>query len=337
MILVKNYEKFLKTTKAKGPVSTPQIFFGKTENFHPQGLFSEELFGIDGSRERGHSFSWIELNAPIIHPSIYDILKKRIFMKINLLLSGELTFSIAPNGALVEDPEGEIDGLLAFYKNIDKIRFHEDEPPKQDKKKPKNIIIDGVGSFDLLKDSEDETEEDFIETDRNKIIKMLYNRIADKTFFMDKLIVISPTYRNITKDPTTEDWIVDDISKHYQKIIMASTQIKNVHGSLFNALSFRLQMLVRDLYDTAKSNLGQKGGFIRENMLGKRVDYSSRAVIAPGPEIDVGYVGLPFRLCCMLFEPFLVYGLLNSPYSKQIPKEFHIAVKEFLNKETFIT
>lgn len=318
MILIKNYEKFLKTVKAQGPITTPQIFFGKTESFHPQGLFSEDIFGIDGSRERSNSFSWIELNAPIIHPTMHDILKKRIFMKINKLLSGEVSFSIDSNGYLIEDPNGEIDGMMSFVENIKKIRFQKTEYTKKEMEK-----MEKTGEFEN-------------ESDRDKIINNIYERIKDDTFFMRKLIVISPSSRTITKDPDTDEWIIDDLNAQYQKIITASNQIKNVHGSLFNAMAYRLQMLIRDLNDILKSYLGQKYGLIRNNMLGKRADFSARAVIVPNPNISVGYVGMPLRNACMLFEPFILHGLINSAYSKKIPDEFHIAVKEFLNKESFI-
>ena len=38
-------------------------------------------------------------------------------------------------------------------------------------------------------------------------------------------------------------------------------------------------------------------------------------------------------MACSIFSPHILYGLANSPESKNIPDEFHVAVKEFLGKE----
>ena len=69
-------------------------------------------------------------------------------------------------------------------------------------------------------------------------------------------------------------------------------------------------------------------------MLGKRVDFSARAVITPNPNMELGRVGVPFRLVCELFEPFMIYGLVNSQYSKNIPPEFYEEIQKFLGKES---
>jgi DNA-directed RNA polymerase subunit beta' len=47
-------------------------------------------------------------------------------------------------------------------------------------------------------------------------------------------------------------------------------------------------------------------------MLGKRVDFSGRAVISPGPEMKTNEAGIPLRMAVGLFEPFLMHRLLYS-------------------------
>ena len=94
-----------------------------------------------------------------------------------------------------------------------------------------------------------------------------------------------------------------------------------------------MQLLIRDIYEFTRIKTSKKEGMIRRFMLGKRVDFSARAVITPNPTLKLGTVGLPFKIACGIFEPHLIYGLINSPYSKSIPEEFHHAVKEVLGKE----
>ena len=57
------------------------------------------------------------------------------------------------------------------------------------------------------------------------------------------------------------------------------------------------------------SRLTGKQGRIRRDLLGKRVDFSGRAVIAPGPELGVGQAGIPIRMALGLFAPMVVARL----------------------------
>ena len=54
---------------------------------------------------------------------------------------------------------------------------------------------------------------------------------------------------------------------------------------------------------------GKKGRF-RENLLGKRVDYSGRSVIVVGPSLSINQCGLPREMAIELFQPFLIQTLL---------------------------
>jgi DNA-directed RNA polymerase subunit beta' len=58
-----------------------------------------------------------------------------------------------------------------------------------------------------------------------------------------------------------------------------------------------------------------KSGRFRQNLLGKRVDYSGRSVIVIGPELRVSQCGLPKKMALVLFEPFIIRRLANSACS----------------------
>ncbi len=57
-----------------------------------------------------------------------------------------------------------------------------------------------------------------------------------------------------------------------------------------------------------------KGGRFRQNLLGKRVDYSGRSVIIVGPELKFNQCGLPKEMALELFEPFIVKRLKDLGY-----------------------
>ena len=54
---------------------------------------------------------------------------------------------------------------------------------------------------------------------------------------------------------------------------------------------------------------GQAGGRFRQNLLGKRVDYSGRSVIVVGPELKLHQCGLPKAMAVELFKPFIIHEL----------------------------
>jgi DNA-directed RNA polymerase subunit beta' len=54
-----------------------------------------------------------------------------------------------------------------------------------------------------------------------------------------------------------------------------------------------------------------KQGYFRQNLLGKRVDYSGRSVIVVGPELELDECGLPKHMALELFRPFVIAGLLK--------------------------
>jgi DNA-directed RNA polymerase subunit beta' len=57
-----------------------------------------------------------------------------------------------------------------------------------------------------------------------------------------------------------------------------------------------------------------KGGRFRQNLLGKRVDYSGRSVIVIGPELKLHQCGLPKKIALVLFEPFIIRRLKELGY-----------------------
>ena len=62
---------------------------------------------------------------------------------------------------------------------------------------------------------------------------------------------------------------------------------------------------------------GKQGRF-RQNLLGKRVDYSGRSVIVVGPELRFWQCGLPKKMALELFKPFIMKKLVENGYAHNI-------------------
>jgi DNA-directed RNA polymerase subunit beta' len=58
-------------------------------------------------------------------------------------------------------------------------------------------------------------------------------------------------------------------------------------------------------------NLKSKQGLFRQNLLGKRVDYSGRSVIVVGPNLKLNQCGFPKHMALELFRPFVISKILE--------------------------
>ena len=73
----------------------------------------------------------------------------------------------------------------------------------------------------------------------------------------------------------------------------------------------------RALKSLADSLKGKQGRF-RQNLLGKRVDYSARSVIVVGPELKLHECGLPKDIALELFKPFVVCKIIERGIVKTV-------------------
>jgi DNA-directed RNA polymerase subunit beta' len=78
-------------------------------------------------------------------------------------------------------------------------------------------------------------------------------------------------------------------------------------GGTAGALTPAQRRPLKSLADYLKG----KQGYFRQNLLGKRVDYSARSVIVVGPSLELDECGLPKHMALELFRPFVIAGLLK--------------------------
>jgi len=78
-------------------------------------------------------------------------------------------------------------------------------------------------------------------------------------------------------------------------------------GAAAGALANAQRRPLKSLADYLKG----KQGYFRQNLLGKRVDYSGRSVIVVGPDLELDECGLPKHMALELFRPFVIAGLLD--------------------------
>jgi DNA-directed RNA polymerase subunit beta' len=74
-----------------------------------------------------------------------------------------------------------------------------------------------------------------------------------------------------------------------------------------------------------------KHGRFRQNLLGKRVDYSGRSVIVVGPSLKLNQCGLPYEMAIELFQPFIIRELINQGFASNMK-----LAKNFISKNELL-
>ena len=269
-----------KATAHLKPVTSTEYTIGKTNSFHPDGLFSEVIFGSKESPDRKRTFSYIELHCKVMHPSLIKPIE-RLNKKIILAITRKAAYKLDKGGMLIEDKAGEINSLNSVIKNFEKI---------------------------LSRKEEDQYRIDL----RNMVLAYHKRGLA----FIDQCLVMPAGFREADVDDIHGGLRIPAVNDYYFKIIRHSMQIQSLSvnsGPMYDILSQKMQQLIDDLYEFLISKISKKEGIVRQSILGKRSDFTGRAVITGGGgKIKVDEIGIPFKALVKLYEPFILYDLYNS-------------------------
>ena len=131
-----------------------------------------------------------------------------------------------------------------------------------------------------------------------------------------------------------------DLNDLYRRVIIRNNRLKRLMEIKAPEVILRnekrmLQEAVDSLFDNSRKgsavksesnrplkslsdSLKGKQGRFRQNLLGKRVDYSGRSVIVVGPELNMGEVGLPKQMAAELYKPFIIRKLIERGIVKTV-------------------
>ena len=137
----------------------------------------------------------------------------------------------------------------------------------------------------------------------------LYRRVINRNNRLKKLLelnapeVICRNERRMLQEAV--DALIDNSARRGQGPVMASTGQKRQ---------------LRSLADMLKGKTGR----FRQNLLGKRVDYSGRSVIVVGPTLKLHQCGLPKHMALELFKPFVIHKLVEQGLAFNIRGAGHL-------------
>ena len=132
----------------------------------------------------------------------------------------------------------------------------------------------------------------------------LYRRVINRNNRLKKLL-----------DIFAPDVILRNEKRILQEAVDALIDNSIRHGNAaYSAMGQAQRRPLKSLSDYLKS----KQGYFRQNLLGKRVDYSGRSVIVIGPDLLLDQCGLPKHMALELFRPFVIAELLKQELAYNI-------------------
>ena len=334
--------------KIFGPSKDWECHCGKYKKIRYKGVICDrcgvEVTKANVRRERmGH----IELAAPVSHIWYFKGIPSRMGLILDLsprVLEKVLYFA---NYIVLDPGNSNLD-----YKQVLTEREYQDARENQDVKfrvgMGAEAIKELLQAIDLEKESAELKEELQTSTGqkRARIIKRLevveaFRESDNKPewMIMDAIPVIPPDLRPMVQLDGGR-FATSDLNDLYRRIINRNNRLKRLLELGAPDIIVRnekrmLQEAVDALIDNGRRGrpvtgpgnralkslsdmLKGKSGRFRQNLLGKRVDYSGRSVIVVGPELKIYQCGLPKEMAIELFKPFVMKELVARGISQNI-------------------
>ena len=169
---------------------------------------------------------------------------------------------------------------------------------------------------------------------------LLHTKVAPEWMVLSCLPVLPPALRPMVvleQGP----FISSDLNTLYKRVITRNNRLASQKDSIYTiAYDLNLQKRLlqqsvdallangtgarpftdknRRAYKSFSDIMKGKQGRFRQNLLGKRVDYSGRAVIVVGPSLSINQCGLPREMAIELFQPFLIQKLLAKGFASSL-------------------
>ncbi len=328
-----------------GPIQDYQCLCGKYKKKKDKGTICEKC-GVEVTvkevrRERiGH----IELASPVAHIWYYKGPPSRIGLILGIP-GKEIERIVVYDKYVVLDPGDPKKTGLKYRQTLTE---EEVEKLTESGVDPGSYRL-GIGAEALKQllsevNVEEEAEElrELMQREKNQQkLKKISKRLAlikgfkesgvrPEWMVMDVIPVLPPDLRPLVKLDGGRFGNAD-LNELYKRVINRNNRLKRMIDANSPELILRnekrlLQQSVDALFDNSKlarpqtnqhrkpfkslsDNLRGKQGRFRQNLLGKRVDFSGRSVIVVGPELKIHQTGLPKKMALELFKPFIAHKL----------------------------
>ena len=332
-----------------GPVRDYECLCGKYKRMKYRGIICEKC-GVEVtlSKVRRERMGHIELAAPVAHIWFLKSLPSRIGLLVDMTLKDLERVLYFENFVVIEPGmtslvKGQLLGEEEFYDAQDE--FGDDAfEASIGAEAIKKVLVDLDLEQERVKIREDLAETGS-EAKRKKLVKRL--KLVDsfresgcrpEWMILDVVPVIPPELRPLVPLDGGR-FATSDLNDLYRRVINRNNRLKRLIELRAPDIIVRnekrmLQESVDALFDNGRRGrvisgvnkrplkslsdmLKGKQGRFRQNLLGKRVDYSGRSVIVVGPELKLHQCGLPKKMALELFKPFIyskleLYGMAST-------------------------
>ena len=326
-----------------GPEKDWECSCGKYKGIKHKGIVCDRCgVKVTHSRERRERMGHINLAAPVAHIWFFKAMPSRLGTLLAMKTT-EVEKVIYFQDYVVTDPGNPEETGLEKYQLLDeeafrnaKVRFGDRFTAEMGASAMKKLLVE----LDLGKISE-ELRQELEETRSKQRAKDIVKRLGTvealrdsknrpEWMVLDVIPVIPPDLRPLVL-LESGNFASSDLNDLYRRLINRNNRLKkfldlNAPEVIIRNEKRMLQQSVDALFDNARcrrSVLGSnnrplksltdmingKQGRFRENLLGKRVDYSARSVIVVGPELKLHQCGLPKKIALELFQPFIIRRL----------------------------
>ncbi len=325
-----------------GPVKDYECLCGKYKRLKHRGVICEKC-GVEVTltKVRRDRMGHIELASPVAHIWFLKSLPSRIGLLLDMTLR-DIERVLYFESYVVTEPGMttlEKSQILTEEEYLDALEEHGDE---FDALMGAEAVLALLKQIDLdgeVAQMREELPEIGSETKRKKITKRLKLMEAfaasgnkPEWMIMNVLPILPPDLRPLVPLDGGR-FATSDLNDLYRRVINRNNRLKRLLDLVAPDIIVRnekrmLQESVDALLDNGRrgraitgSNkrplksladmIKGKQGRFRQNLLGKRVDYSGRSVITVGPTLKLHQCGLPKKMALELFKPF-IYGKLEA-------------------------
>jgi len=345
--------------KIFGPVKDWECICGKYKRMKYKGVVCEKC-GVEVtlSKVRRERMGHIDLASPVAHIWFFKGLPSRIGNMLDLSIRELEKVIYFENYIVVSSGVTP----LKEKKLLPEDKYREMRDLYGDKFKAMmgaEAIYELLKKIDLDQLSKDLKEEmkttSSVQT-RRKIIKRLkiveaFRKSGNKPEWMVlKVIPVIPPELRPLVPLDGGRFATSDLNDLYRRVINRNNRLKRLIELRAPEIIIRnekrmLQEAVAALFDNGRRGrtlrgtnkrplkslsdmLKGKQGRFRQNLLGKRVDYSGRTVIVVGPELKFHQCGLPKKMALELFKPFIFHMLEQKGYATTIKSAKKLVEKE---------
>jgi len=334
-----------------GPTKDWECYCGKYKRVRHKGIICERCgVEVTDSKVRRHRMGHIKLAAPVSHIWFLKGIPSYLGLLLDMTLK-DLEQVIYFNNYVVIDPA---DSPFKKFQLLSEEEYEEFIMENEESKLEVGIgaeaiqkLLGEINTKELAEEIRTELANGVTSVQKKgkliKRLRLLDSLISSETeptwMIMNVLPVTPPDLRPMVQLDGGR-FATSDLNDLYRRVINRNNRLQRLLEMGAPEIIVRnekrmLQEAVDALIDNGRrgrtvvgpnnralkslSNIieGKQGRF-RQNLLGKRVDYSGRSVIVVGPTLKLNQCGLPKEMAIELFKPFVVNKLIERGYVQNI-------------------